>query len=381
LDVTSESAIVRAGPSRSPDQTAGYVLFPPQGTRFVATGRRDFKYRVKLSSTKDGWISVKDVREMPEGTLPPEAVVGTVRVSLSGRHTVVRAALSSPVPFEIRSSDSGRFMDVSFYGAYSDTDWMNYSPSSGTVVRRLEWFQDDTDTYRLRLHLVPSRWWGYDARYQNGTFVLELKSPPARLKGASPLSGLTVAVDPGHSATTGAVGPTGLMEKDANLWIALALEKKLIKEGARVVMLRLENEDVPLLERPKRAVLAGADVFISVHNNSLPEGGNPLETNGYGVYYFTPAGFDLAEKIHRAYGEMFGSEKKKNSTVLRDDGLHYGNLAVIRLTQMPAVLTESAYIILPREEALLKTEMFADGCAEAMTRGLIRFVEEQQVKD
>ena len=45
---------------------------------------------------------------------------------------------------------------------------------------------------------------------------------------------------------------------------------------------------------------------------------------------------------------------------LRDDGLHYGNLALPRTPRFPAVLIESAYLIVPREEALLNTERFRD---------------------
>jgi N-acetylmuramoyl-L-alanine amidase len=45
-------------------------------------------------------------------------------------------------------------------------------------------------------------------------------------------------------------------------------------------------------------------------------------------------------------------------------------LALARTPQMPAVLTESAYMILPDEEAFLKTEKFQCECAEAMLRGL-----------
>ncbi|WP_079020049.1 N-acetylmuramoyl-L-alanine amidase family protein [Mycobacterium tuberculosis] len=55
---------------------------------------------------------------------------------------------------------------------------------------------------------------------------------------------------------------------------------------------------------------------------------------------------------------------------LPDDGLRYGNLALTRSPQMPAVLIESAYMIVPEEEAYLKQERFHEACAEAIIRGL-----------
>jgi N-acetylmuramoyl-L-alanine amidase len=68
------------------------------------------------------------------------------------------------------------------------------------------------------------------------------------------------------------------------------------------------------------------------------------------------------------------TRRQKKTSGLRDDGLHYGNLALARTPQMPAVLVESAYIMYPPEEALLKTEAFQCDCAEAMVRGLKRYV-------
>jgi N-acetylmuramoyl-L-alanine amidase len=81
-------------------------------------------------------------------------------------------------------------------------------------------------------------------------------------------------------------------------------------------------------------------------------------------------GFSLAREIHKAYGEVF----RKKGLVMRDDGLHYGNLALARSFSMPSVLTESAYMILPEQEALLKSREFQSDCAEAMLLGLKRYV-------
>jgi N-acetylmuramoyl-L-alanine amidase len=165
------------------------------------------------------------------------------------------------------------------------------------------------------------------------------------------------------------------LEKDANLAIAKCLEKKLLAEKAEVIMLRTGSENVALYDRPKLAWAAAGDVLLSVHNNALPEGANPFERNGYGVYYYHRQSQGLAEEIHGAYGEVFGGPARGRNVSLRDDGLHYGNLALARTPQMPSVLTESAYIIWPPEESLLKTETFQCDCAEAMVRGLKRFVQ------
>jgi N-acetylmuramoyl-L-alanine amidase len=369
-EVTADPAVARTGPAPSPGEKAGYLCFPPLGVRFQVTGRRGDEYRVRLSSQREAYVSVGEVSLLPEGTPPPRAVVGTVTVGGAGRSVTVEAALGAKVPFQTFPAPDGRAMDVVFFGAVSNTDWIHYSSSA--AVDRVEWFQDDAETYRLRVHTPDRPWWGYDARYESGRFVLELRLVP-RVRAGRPLSGLRIAVDAGHSGDTGALGPTGLAEKDANRDLALALEKALVSEGATVIPIRPGNDPVYLYDRPKRAWEVRADILISVHNNALPEGGNPFTRNGYGVYYYQPQSLALAREIHAAYGEILGKPTPARRA-LRDDGLHYGNLALPRTPQMPAVLTESAYMIVPDEEAFLRADSFRRECARAMVEGLKRYV-------
>jgi N-acetylmuramoyl-L-alanine amidase len=292
----------------------------------------------------------------------------------------VRVPLGIKVPYEIVTTPDGSQVKISLFNTVSNTDWVDYKCSS-RVVQSVQWFQDDTETYSLRVNTRPDSWWGYDARFENTVFVLELKSPPALNSGDNPMKGIVVAVDAGHSTDTGAIGPLGTLEKDVNLSIAKSLEQKLIVEGVTVVMTRKGDESgtVGLYDRRRTAVESNADIFVSVHNNALPEGENPFEKNGYGIYYFHPQSLSLAREIHQSYGETFGIGRG-SSTVLRDDYMHYGDLALTRPPQFPAVLTESAYIIVPREEALLLSKPFQDEIAYAITAGIKRYVTRMRTK-
>jgi len=227
----------------------------------------------------------------------------------------------------------------------------------------------------VRAYTPSAKWWGYDARYENGTFVLEVRNPPPAVVGSTlPLAGLTISVDAGHSPDTGAVGVTGLVERDVNLVIAKILKEKLTALGANAVMTRPDAQPVALCDRPKLAWQARADIFVSVHNNSLSDAEDPFKKNGYEIYYFHPTSFALATEIHKAYGELVGADSPAEYK-LHDGGIHYGNYVITRTSQMPAVLTESAYMIMPREERFLKTEQFQTACAEAIARGIIRYME------
>jgi N-acetylmuramoyl-L-alanine amidase len=144
-------------------------------------------------------------------------------------------------------------------------------------------------------------------------------------------------------------------------------------------MMRKGDEPVPLYERPRKAWAARADILISIHNNALGDLENPLEKNGFGVYYFQPQALPLARAIHKAYQDLFQTGKNELKIFMKDDGLHWGNLALPRTPQMPAVLTESAYMIYPPEDWALRQPEFQADCAEAMRRGLIDYVKTKRV--
>jgi len=172
-------------------------------------------------------------------------------------------------------------------------------------------------------------------------------------------------IDPGHSSDPGAIGPTGYTEAEANLGISLQLQKELEKRGAIVIMTRDDTSHVDLYARPAIAKLAGADLFVSVHNNALPDGVNPWANNGTSSYYYHPHSLSLAREIHA---------RMIDATKLPDHGLFHGNLAVLRPTQYPAVLVECAFMLIPEQETALKGEDFRKKVAKAIREGIEQFL-------
>lgn len=365
IETVSPDAVLRTGPALTPDDKAGYLMFPPPGTVLQATGRNGDEYRVRLTQTQNVWVSVNHVKQLPEGTPPSHGVVGSVSVSADGYSTLIRIPLGRKIPFKIDPDVAGNSIDISLYGAFSNTDLIA-NPAKG-VLKDLRWFQDNDETYRLRAYPVSNGWWGYDARFEGNTLVFELRSPSSLVAGDSPLAGLVIAVDAGHGAGGGAMGTTGYAEGDANMAMALNLKEKLLAKGAQVIFTRTDGTDVPLSDRPRIAWQQRADLLVSLHNNSLGAGGNPLQKHGYGVYYFTPMSLGLTKEVHTAYGAAFGAG---SAFPMPDDGLYYDNLAMTRAPQMPSILIESAYMILPQEEAYLKNDAFRSACSEAIIRGM-----------
>ena len=200
--------------------------------------------------------------------------------------------------------------------------------------------------------------------------MIGFRHPPEALddrRFRSPLHGVRVIVDPGHNPDTGAVGPTGLEEREANLGISLELARILERRGAEVVLTRASADSaLGLYDRANLAIAAGGDLFVSIHNNALPDGVNPLLNNGTSVLYYHPQSRELAEAIQAELLPRTG---------LADRGVWHQNVAVLRMNEMPAVLVESVFMMIPEQEAALRTPQFRRRIAEGVADGIERYLD------
>ena len=329
------------------------------GVRARVTGRRDDAVRLALDERAEAWVDLRELAWLPGATLPSRARVGTVR--LTGRPDLLRARVevSDPVPYRVNLE--GGELSLTLYGAYSNTDWLRYGPED-EFLRSARWEQDGVDRYVLRLELGGTPW-GYRARYEAGSLVLDVRKPPL-IDPERPLSGLTIAVDPGHPPA-GSTGPTRLYEGDVNLAIAYRLKRLLQREGAEVVMTRADRNPVRVYDRTALAEMLNADLLVSIHNNALPDAVNPFENHGTSVYYFHPHSLGLARALQRSLLGSLG---------LRDLGIGRASLALARPTWMPAALTEGAFMMIPAQEAWLRNTDFLETYAVAVLEGVEAFV-------
>lgn len=219
---------------------------------------------------------------------------------------------------------------------------------------------------------------------------------------------LTVVLDPGHGGhDTGAVGPTGLMEKDVVLDLALRLRRLLTERlGMRVIMTRTEDLFVPLQERTAIANRAKADFFLSLHMNGAAKRG----AGGFETFYFTrepsdsdartsaqrenlviesngTAGKDLESLLKITLADMAVTRDMRESSELAElvlaslgkllkvenRGVKSGPFYVLATAAMPAILVESAFITNPREERKLQQEAYRQRVAEALYEGIAKY--------
>ncbi|WP_138207526.1 N-acetylmuramoyl-L-alanine amidase [Haloimpatiens lingqiaonensis] len=182
-----------------------------------------------------------------------------------------------------------------------------------------------------------------------------------------------ICIDPGHGGyDSGAVGPTGLKEKDVTLAVALKLGKILSDKGIDVVYTRTSdkvywqsNESEDLKARVNIARESGADYFVSIHCNAFNSAAKGIET------YFSlnnnqnGESKKLAEAIQKCLVNEIG---------LSNRGVKTANYYVNKWASCPSILTELAFISNPNEERILRSNTYQQKFAEAISHGILNFL-------
>jgi N-acetylmuramoyl-L-alanine amidase len=337
---------------------ATYHWFFPAGTQARVTGRVNDDLRIALSSTATAWVPAAETHEVAAAD-PSPAIVGSIWMRRATDRTVVRIPLGARRPFQIVEGE--REINLVLYGAVSDINWTRYGVDDD-LVRSASWSQTSADQVEIRF-VLSQPVWGYRTRWQGADLMLEIRRPPA-IDSASPLRGRTIVVDAGHPPA-GATGVSGLTEAEANLGVAEVLRALLERDGARVVMTRTDARPVDLWPRVRFADSVNADLLLSIHNNALPDGVNPFLSHGSSVFYNQPRSIPLARAIQRRLVARFGT---------RDLGIARGDLALVRPTWMPAVLTEGLFMMVPEQEAALRSEQGRLDYALAVLEGVREFL-------
>ena len=205
---------------------------------------------------------------------------------------------------------------------------------------------------------------------------------PAARNTPDPLHGRTIVVDPGHGGTAATdsyrVGPGGEREEWIDLRVALILRDLLEARGARVLLTRDADTDVPLRARADLARDSSADAFISIHHNATAD-----PTVNFPIIYYhgyataNEAGVSLARHLARHLTRALFADTVEPS-VVSDHVIFAGSgTAVLRHSYgTPGVIGEASFFTNPDEERRLQDSTYNRREAEAYVRALEDFFSE-----
>ena len=326
--ITSEEGVARTGPSTSYSR-----LTPlPKGTQGRVTGREGEWLRLDYG----GWLKVAETQPLPTGTWP-QAIIRSFRSRQIPGWTEVKFPLTVPVPVSVDQGD--RTFTLTLYNTTAQTDInvINDDP----IISRLDWQQVAPAKVQYRFNLKSSQQWGFKLRYDGTTLVLSLRHPP-RLTSTSSMAGLKILLDPGHGSKNdlGAVGPTGLPEKDVTIVVSQLLEQELKRRGATVIMTREGDDDLFPRDRVAKINEAEPTIALSIHYNALPDSGDAIHTAGIGTFWYHAQSHDLAMFLYHHLVDTLNRPAY---------GIFWDNLALTRPTVAPTVLLELGFMINPTE--------------------------------
>jgi len=221
--------------------------------------------------------------------------------------------------------------------------------------------------------------------------------------GAETGRALVVVLDPGHGGAyphDGAHGRGGLIEKDVALAVALRTKEAMEETGVTVVLTREGDADLPLARRAQIANEAGADLFLSIHCNSMPKLKDRLLTRGVETYFLSPDPTDsdakLLAEIENGGPEASPAKSPDAASGILADlplaqarndsarlaeivqrrmvrearisgrGVRQAPFAVLAGTRMPSALVEIGFISHPIEGRLLAKERHQKAIARAL---------------
>jgi N-acetylmuramoyl-L-alanine amidase len=217
----------------------------------------------------------------------------------------------------------------------------------------------------------------------------------------------TAVIDPGHGGElTGAVSPQGDLEKDLTLQIARRVKKRLEGLGGKVVLTRTADTRVPLANRAAVANALDADLFVSIHLNSMPTEVSRRTSSGVETYFLSAdasdAGAEAAaarENADRLSGEPAPDPNDPVALILDDlestatlsgssrlayalhdklvaalqaenRGVKQAPFYVLAGARMPAVLLEVGFISNEAEAARLRSAVHQERIAAAVADGV-----------
>lgn len=211
----------------------------------------------------------------------------------------------------------------------------------------------------------------FEAKLSGNSIILRLFRPTT----SGSLVGQIIVIDAGHGAHDSGARSGGKNEKDIVLPVALATAKALTDAGASVILTRSQDTFPTLQDRCDIANNSGANLFISIHANSVVKANS--RSGSISFYHMDlSVGKLLAECIQ---SELATATKIPSLGIWSDKRIYKDSgFKVLRDTKMPAVLLELGFVNHDFDRGVMTSKDFPAKMAQAILRGVKNFIGESK---
>ncbi len=349
------------GTDRLGGAKSGFLV---EGIPLKITGKVGSDYKVRLAKNQIAYISDDDVTLLQKGTIPPQSLTGSWRVSGDEKYDYLSIGLDTKLPYQSRQLINPSKIEIDIFGATNNTNWITQMQTA-KEIENVDYEQVAEDIYRVTIYLKHATHWGHSIYYNGNNLVVKVKQQPKNLT----LQNLTVAVDAGHGGSnSGAYGNSGSSEKMIALSISIKLQKLLAAAGAKVIMTRTQEMLVPNADRLAKYKAADPDLLVSIHLNSAAD---PINAGGTSSMYKYIGFRSLSQHIHNRMLELGLKE--------------YGNIGSFNFvlnspTEYINALVETLFISNLEEEAQVMQDSFQQKIAEKIFLGIKDFLADAALK-
>lgn len=362
IKTTFDYAPIREGASRNADRfthlRSGISLYSNKQTK-------DF-YKVDLGLDEPYWIEKIYIEENGKAKENKASKVSKIKFYQNRKNYVVKINTKTKTPYKIYHKENGDkgYLKFQLYNvAVDNKDLKVKFKDGGKFNYSVKGANNNSEILTVNFRNNKPVF-GYDVESKHKSLVLNIKKP-LKVDKKKPLDNIKIALDAGHGGKECGAVSGGFYEKNINLQITNELNRILKDRGAKTVLTRKKDVDTGLYTRVDKARSKNVDIFISVHQNSLPNPKNWAKKHGSGVYYYNDNAKVLAQSVQKNLVKKTG---------FRDDGVFNASFAVVRSSDPVSILVECGYIIHPYERKKLTDPAFQKVVASAIADGVEEYL-------
>lgn len=351
----------------SPTETAKIGQFSATKTRIVITSPEAKKYQAIYSNDLQNILIARSDKlqgvKLYSNTSKVLTVTNKSTKEYKNNVNKLTFDFSEPIVHSIKRTDNA--LEFKLYNATTNSLNMIAEKVKSNGLTNATVKQNGTTGIEITIPIQESSTIDCLENLNATRLVLTVKNPVTQTQQQQTtqkhVDKKVVVIDPGHGGSDPGATRANDQEKKLTIDIAHRVVKKLKDHGAVVYITRDDDTFVSLADRVDFSNNKNPDLFVSIHINACEQ----ESVHGVETHYYKDDSLDLAKYVHKS---IMASSTQPNRGVFKS------RFYVIRHTTAPAILLELGFISNEAEREMLKNPHYQEKVAEAITEGIINYL-------